>query len=94
MTLLRLTKRARLHRPRRQPPYLDAGGDGMGILTRTLFVDRQTKSGEWKTLESRRDVRLTEVQSEDGKSSGFISPTPTTKHPTSLTSRLRMRAHP
>ncbi len=45
----------------------DAGGDGMGIFT--LFVDRQTKSGEWKTLESRRDVRLTEVQSEDGKSS-------------------------
>jgi hypothetical protein len=41
------------------------GGDANGSFS--LFVDKQAKSGEWKTVESRRDVKLAEVDV-DGKS--------------------------
>jgi hypothetical protein len=41
----------------------DGGADG----SFTLFVDKQTKSGEWKNVEQRKDVRLVEVESEEGK---------------------------
>ncbi|MGL4648225.1 MAG: phage tail sheath family protein [Caldilineaceae bacterium] len=42
-----------------------AGADGDGVFS--MFVDKQTRSGEWKNLESRKDVRLTEVELDDGK---------------------------
>ena len=46
------------------PAIGDTAGDGGGGFN--LHVERQSKTGEWKTLESRRDVRLAEVDV-DGK---------------------------
>jgi len=44
------------------PPADEAAGNG-GF---TLYVDKQGKSGEWRTVETRKDVKLSEVEV-DGK---------------------------
>ncbi len=49
--------------PAEVAPVVDGAGDGAF----TFFVDKQSRSGEWKTVEQRRDVRLAEVELEDGK---------------------------
>lgn len=44
------------------PPAEDASANG-GF---NLYVDKQSKSGEWRTVETRKDIRLSEVEV-DGK---------------------------
>jgi phage tail sheath protein FI len=52
--------------PAAAPAAADSAPDGDGGSF-TLFVDKQTRSGDWKNLEQRKEVRLTEVELEDGK---------------------------
>lgn len=47
-----------------------SGGDG----SFTVHVDKQSRSGEWKTVESRKDVRLTEVEVDGKPQVRFVYP--------------------
>jgi phage tail sheath protein FI len=50
------------------PPAPPApAGDGGDAIPFTLRVERMTRSGEWRLLETRRDVRLVEVQANGQK---------------------------
>lgn len=48
-------------------PAAEAAGADGDAGSFTLNVDKQSRSGEWKTVETRKDVRLVEVEAEDGK---------------------------
>lgn len=50
------------------------GTEDNGTGTFNLFVDKQSKSGEWKTIETRRNVGLTEIQVEGKPEVRFAFP--------------------
>lgn len=53
--------------PAESAPAAEAAATDGDPGTFNMRVERQTKTGDWKTLETRRDVRLTEVEAEGKK---------------------------